>query len=186
MKRTELKRKTPLVAKREPFRTNTFGGGQRVPKRVIRRRRPKASRAEQFHMNLVAAMGCIVCRHQGVLKKAALHHVRTGYGFAQRASHWEVLPLCPDHHQNGGFGMAFHAGERTWMAKFGTEIALLAEVYATLAMSLYDCRDLRGADPPWWPRFLDGTAMVSNAAEIFYKENDDDKEGCEAPEGEDR
>lgn len=178
MKRSPLKRKAPLRTKQEPRRVMSFGGGPRLKKRTIRRCRPKATAAEQFHMNRVAKLGCLVCLHQGVASKAALHHVRTGYGMGQRASHWEVLPLCPAHHQTGGFGVAFHGGERTWMAKYGTEIAFLAEVYANLGMSLWDLRESRGDDPPWWPRFVDGTALVSNAAEIFHPEETDDEEDC--------
>ena len=49
-------------------------------------------------------------------------------GMAQRASHFDVLPLCHVHHRTGGHGVAFHAGQEAWEAKFGTERELLAAV----------------------------------------------------------
>jgi hypothetical protein len=48
----------------------------------------------------VAALGCILCRrlgHEGT--PAELHHPRTGLGLSQRASDWDVIPLCPEHHR---------------------------------------------------------------------------------------
>jgi len=50
--------------------------------------------------NKVAALGCILCRHQGLGETpATLHHVREGQGMSQRASDWLVIPLCKEHHQ---------------------------------------------------------------------------------------
>lgn len=179
--RKPLQRKTPLRSKRRPYdhgepkrRIHAFGGGQRVPKRTMRKKRPKATPAEQAHMNAVTKLGCIVCRHHGITRFAKIHHVRTGYGAAERASHWETLPLCQEHHQDGGFGVAFHGGPRTWMAKFGTEIALLVEVYQRIDVSFETLPELRGSVPPWWHRFLDGSALVSKAAEVFQEEEDEE------------
>ena len=59
---------------------------------------------------------------------ACLHHPKgakfeTGVGMK---SDWELLiPLCPWHHQWGGFGEAFHAGKITWERKFGTQESLI-------------------------------------------------------------
>lgn len=185
MKRgTGLKRKTPLRSKKvdrpkpisyvsKKFGTS-FGGGENIPVRAMRRTRrakKKATPSEQDHMSKVSELGCIVCRHLGIKKAASLHHVRTGYRTGQRASHWEVLPLCPEHHQHGAMGVAFHAGPRTWMAKFGTEIALLAEVYTLIAVDFHTLPELRGNTPSWWPRYLDGSALESNAAQLFIEEH---------------
>ena len=71
----------------------------------------------------VAALGCIVCG-----APAMLHHPRFCAGMGQRASDWLVIPLCPDHHQNGGLGTAIHAGQHIFEQNHGTEAQLLAKV----------------------------------------------------------
>jgi hypothetical protein len=39
-----------------------------------------------------------------------------------------AIPLCPNHHQNGGYGVALHAGQREWEKRYGSEEALLEQV----------------------------------------------------------
>lgn len=73
------------------------------------------------YKNMVAEGGCIICG-----SPAQLHHPRFCCGMAQRASDWLVIPLCPDHHQNGGYGVALHAGQTTFEQNYGTEAELLA------------------------------------------------------------
>lgn len=93
--------------------------------------------AEKRHLNRVAGLGCIVCRNEGYGESpAARHHIRAGQGMSQRASNYEVLPLCGAHHQTGGFGVAIHAGQKTWEAKFGTELELLAQVRELLGIEV--------------------------------------------------
>ena len=54
------------------------------------------NKAEKEHLSKVASVGCIVCRMQGNEESPAeIHHVRTGQGMGQRASNYEVIPLCP-------------------------------------------------------------------------------------------
>jgi hypothetical protein len=85
--------------------------------------------AEKQHVSRVVALGCVA----GDCGRAAeAHHPRRGQGMGQRASHMDVIPLCPDHHRNGGFGVAIHAGQKTWEAKFGTEAELLELVTARM------------------------------------------------------
>jgi hypothetical protein len=56
--------------------------------------------AEKKHMNLVAELGCAVCRRMGYEgTPAELHHPRAGTGAGRRASHMDVIPLCPEHHR---------------------------------------------------------------------------------------
>lgn len=87
------------------------------------------TKAEKEHLSKVASLGCIVCRNLGLgATPAQIHHIRTGKGMGQRASHFEVIPLCPAHHQHGGFGVAIHAGQKTWEANFGSELDLLKQV----------------------------------------------------------
>lgn len=77
---------------------------------------------EKEHMAAVADLGCIICG--GI---AELHHPLRGGG--KRVNHMDVIPLCPRHH-NRPFthGVAFHAGKKTWQAKYGTERELLDRV----------------------------------------------------------
>ena len=93
------------------------------------------NKAEKEHLSRVAALGCIVCRNEGLGETpAACHHIRTGVGRGQKASHFDVLPLCGHHHQTGGHGEAIHAGQKTWEARFGTELELLEQVRRELGI----------------------------------------------------
>ena len=67
-------------------------------------------------MGKVAELGCCICQ-----REAEVHHITTGVGMGQRASHYQVFPLCPDHHRTGGHGVAIHAGKKTWEGRFGPE-----------------------------------------------------------------
>jgi len=89
-----------------------------------------ATKAERAHMASVAALGCIVCgNHAGV------HHIRKGCGMGQRASHYDTIPLCPYHHQDGGFGVAIHAGQKEFEKNFGSELELLEKTRRRLENS---------------------------------------------------
>lgn len=93
-------------------------------------------KAEREHLNRITSLGCIVCRNNGYYgTPAEVHHIRSGQGMGQRASHYETLPLCPYHHRSGGYGNAFHAGPRIWQEKFGTERELLAQVRELLEVA---------------------------------------------------
>lgn len=60
------------------------------------------TRAERAHLAKVAALGCILCRHYGYHDTPAeVHHPRLDVGGAQRASHYDAIPLCPQHHRHG-------------------------------------------------------------------------------------
>lgn len=89
------------------------------------------TKAEKLHRDRVARLGCIVCLNAGNPDTPAeLHHIRTGQGLAQRSPEFEVIPLCPTHHRTGGYGVAVHAGRRSWEATHGTERDLLVQVLA--------------------------------------------------------
>lgn len=86
-----------------------------------------ATAEEKRHMADVVALGCIVCRRLGFgASPAEFHHLRTGAGL-MRSPHKRGIPLCPAHHRTGGFGVAYHAGAKTWEANFGTELELLEQ-----------------------------------------------------------
>ncbi|SHO54389.1 Ref family recombination enhancement nuclease [Vibrio quintilis] len=96
-------------------------------------------KADREHLDHVQSLGCIACRKLGYFDTPAeIHHIRTGQGAAQRASHHETLPLCPYHHRTGGYGEAFHAGSGVWQKRFGTEAELLQEVKELLEYKLAD------------------------------------------------
>lgn len=80
------------------------------------------------YLGAVASLGCIVCRNLGYGETPAnVHHIRLGQGMAQRASDYLTIPLCHEHHQHGGPGVAIHAGQEQWEALYGTELELLAQ-----------------------------------------------------------
>lgn len=80
----------------------------------------------QTHKGRLVDLGCIVCDRMGYPDSpASIHHIRDGYGIAQRAPDYEALPLCAAHHQTGGYGVAFHQGPAIWQDKYGTERELL-------------------------------------------------------------
>lgn len=174
MKQTPLKRKTPLRAgrwiKQSEFkrRSNEMLSEPRYPKRTMRRpKKHVTTPAEKEHLSRVASLRCLICSGA-----ACIHHIRTGYGAAERASHWETLPLCRTHHQTGPMGVGFHSGPRTWQAKHGTEIALLKRVYDVLGIDFDTIPELCGEAPPWWKSYLRGTAMTHPASRLF-QENED-------------
>ena len=91
------------------------------------------SAAGARHMARVAALGCCVCRNLGYPDSPAqVHHIREGQGAGQRAADFLTIPLCPQHHLQGGEGIAFHAGQRQFEALYGSELDLLAQTIREL------------------------------------------------------
>lgn len=85
------------------------------------------TKAEKQHMNRVAELCCIACKKIGFDDTPAeLHHIRDGQGMSQRASNFEVIPLCPIHHRHGID--AIHRSKKLFTENFGTERELLNEV----------------------------------------------------------
>ena len=79
----------------------------------------------------LARIGCVVClRHMRVYTVPVIHHLR-GHpwsGAGQRASDEHTIPLCPAHHQSGGYGVAYHAGPKEWERRYGSQGEMLAWV----------------------------------------------------------
>ncbi|MGL4446341.1 MAG: Ref family recombination enhancement nuclease [Aeromonas sp.] len=95
--------------------------------------KPSKTRAQRQHLAAVASLGCVVCRNLGFgPSPAEIHHVRTGQGMGQRASHYNVLPLCPVHHR-AAYPSGFHANPRGWQRAHGAESDLLIQITADLA-----------------------------------------------------
>jgi thymidylate synthase len=91
------------------------------------------SREERKHMSAVAALGCLICG-----RFAELHHIRRDpkdrqhFGLSQKATNFQVIPLCQEHHRTGGIGVAYHASPREWERIHGNEVDLLAQVLEKL------------------------------------------------------
>ena len=67
---------------------------------------------EKKHLSKVAEIGCILCFRLGTPgTPAEIHHPRKGTGMGQRASHYDAIPLCPEHHRGdiGIHGMGVKA-----------------------------------------------------------------------------
>ena len=55
---------------------------------------------ERRYLNRVAELGCLVCRRMGYPgTPAEIHHKRAGTGAGKRSSHFDAMPLCPEHHR---------------------------------------------------------------------------------------
>ena len=89
---------------------------------------------EAEYLSKVADIGCIICYRAGYTgTPAEIHHIRgLGLGMGVRNSHYNVLPLCPEHHRgNTGYhGMGRKAFERKYEV---TEADLQQQVESLLA-----------------------------------------------------
>ena len=80
------------------------------------------------YLGVVASLGCVVCRNLGYgATPAHVHHIRAEQGISQRASDFLTIPLCPDHHTQGGECVAFHANKNAFERLYGSEMQLLAQ-----------------------------------------------------------
>lgn len=89
-------------------------------------------KSEKEYFEKLVEFGCVVCKRNGVYTQPSIHHIREGMGIGQRNSTENCLPLCPMHHQHGGYGIAFHAGKKAFEERFGTEVELLEWLKARL------------------------------------------------------
>lgn len=76
----------------------------------------------EYHSLLRYGIGCILCG-----KPAHTHHPRFAGSAGKKSGDWLCIPLCPEHHQHGGAGVAIHAGQRTFEALYGSEEKLLSD-----------------------------------------------------------
>ena len=80
----------------------------------------------------IAALGCWVCRRQGVYSPAQIHHVRR-LATSKKRKNAPVIGLCHAHHDGGVYGLAIHSGREAWEANFGSEVEMVKEVQEYLA-----------------------------------------------------
>jgi hypothetical protein len=58
--------------------------------------------------------------------------------------------------------IAFHGGERTFIARYGNEIELLEVVWERLGMDIQTLPSLSGKIPPWWVPFKEGRLATTS------------------------
>jgi len=89
----------------------------------------KLTKDQKKYLSKVANLGCIICTRLGYAgTPSEIHHVRgMGLGMGVRSSHYDTLPLCPEHHRgNTGYhGLGRKAFERQYDV---TETQLLEQV----------------------------------------------------------
>lgn len=94
------------------------------------------TKAESEHMSKVAELGCIACFIDGNHgTPPELHHIRETAGAGQRASNFEVIPLCPAHHRGtmhkpgrDGHVPSIHRDRLAFIELYGSELDLLSAV----------------------------------------------------------
>lgn len=79
------------------------------------------------HDQRLIQIGCIVCRRMGVYSPTTIHHIRK-LSTSKKRKLAPKIPLCPAHHQYGGYGVALHAGEKAFEKNYGSVIDMLNEV----------------------------------------------------------
>jgi hypothetical protein len=115
-----------------------------------RRRMDGASRGTdlgQAHMARVRKLGCCVANQDCSAAGTVEAHHLTGLayrGAGQKASDFETIPLCRNHHQDGGKGVALHAGEETWEGEYGTQAYWLEVTRRKLRLFFGDWCPLTG------------------------------------------
>lgn len=84
-----------------------------------------SSKSTKKHYDMLAQLGCILCRNLGYYDTPAeIHHIRKA---GMRRNDAPVIPLCPAHHR-GRYGL-HGLGRRGFVAHYGiTEDDLLQQV----------------------------------------------------------
>lgn len=87
------------------------------------------NKSEKQHMDKVVQLGCIVCRNKGFYNTPAeIHHIE---GKTKDQAHFFVLPLCFQHHRQGGKDEPFisrHPYKKRFIQAYGSEEDLLKQV----------------------------------------------------------
>jgi len=87
------------------------------------------TKEEKQHYDKLYQIGCIVCLKEGNgYVEPTIHHTRFDAGIGMKSNWDKAIPLCPMHHQHGGYGIAFHAGKKAFEERYGTEEELLNAV----------------------------------------------------------
>ncbi|MEY2117099.1 Ref family recombination enhancement nuclease [Rhodanobacter sp. FW106-PBR-R2A-1-13] len=160
MKRSELKRRTPLKA-HHPLK----GGGRLASntplKPSTKRMRPSRSTdtptaAESERMGLVKRLGCLCCQRNAALGLAQpysgpceAHHLLSG---GRRIGHDHTIGLCQWHHRAvppepmserdaiARYGPSVATGSKTFHLVYGSDVDLLAVQNAALTLDALQCQ----------------------------------------------
>lgn len=81
-------------------------------------------------MRRAAEHGCVACLQDGIQSPASIHHIVQGN---RRLGHLFSIGLCWQHHQ-GPEGV--HMAKRSFVARYGSELELLAGLQVSLG--IYD------------------------------------------------
>ena len=85
-------------------------------------------KSESTRLDRITALGCIVCRLEGLGRTPAeVHHLVNG---RKRKGHSETIPLCPLHHRGGNDNAQYtsrHPYKRRFEQRYGSEQYLLEE-----------------------------------------------------------
>lgn len=87
-------------------------------------------REGKAHMARVAQLPCVICGRRPV----QVHHVFHGRYGQRKATDFETIPLCPEHHQVGPY--AIHNDKAGWLDRWGADHSYLAVVADALAGDL--------------------------------------------------
>src|SRR6056297_845812 len=124
MKRTALKRKTPMQR----------GSAKLKAKRVnaVSRKR-KAYRASEegqialAYMQAVKRLPCVVC---GAPPPSEAHHCINGRFGSRKTSDFDVIPLCAEDHHTGP--LAIHNGSKAWAERNGPDTGYIEQTRAAV------------------------------------------------------
>ena len=115
MKRSPLKRTTPLKAKTRM---------KQVSDKKRAYRRSEEGQEALRYMRAVKALPCVCCRSPG---PNDAHHCQSGrYGKA-KASDFDVIPLCPRHHRQEYGPGAYHYSKREWESLHGPDYSYIEQ-----------------------------------------------------------
>jgi hypothetical protein len=137
MKRSELKRKTPM--KRMAIRVKRDVAELSVkcsPRLRTMKSKERAVTKEEKRLwsRMVAAVGCIACYMDGHAGDyVSIHHID---GRTKPECHKKVLPLCAGHHQKGTGNdkelIAVHPDKARFEARYGAQLILLQLILAMI------------------------------------------------------
>jgi hypothetical protein len=84
------------------------------------------TKAQKQRRDKITRLGCIVCLLNGNPgTPAQIHHIRRHGG---KRGYAPEIPLCPEHHQYGGPGVAIHAGRKSFERVQGVDEWRLLEM----------------------------------------------------------
>lgn len=93
------------------------------------------TKREREWMDAITRRGCVACRKENhYFEPAQVHHITSGF---RRLGHLFTIPLCPSHHTGTDPDRpSVHMAKKSFYARYGTEMELLAE--EQVALGIYD------------------------------------------------